>query len=240
MQYVAIIIAAFTLFKDWFAFLFKSREVKFIAIGLLAYYLYTTTKKKEEKEDILKTLPDNEAALLAERLHNAFHPLISEPIFGWYLPDGTDEEAVKSIALQMNAKKNYQAVAEAYQTLFSSSLEADLKSEGVFDTFFNVYRGSSTSNPTNPTSPTTTAISVMVGSNAYVKQSGVNIRNTTTGKALRVSTKGENLGVVMQLENKTVEGITGIWATCAKPASTFGLFQNYVLVSAQYLTSIKP
>ncbi|GAB3519517.1 hypothetical protein [Emticicia fontis] len=240
MQYVAIIAAVITLFKDTFSGLFKSREIKFIGIGLLAYYLYTTTKKKEEKEDIINTLPDNEAAILAEQLHDAFHPFISEPIFGWYPPDGTDEDKVKSIALQMSTKKNYQAVAQAYQTLFSSSLETDLRSEGVFDLFMNAYRSSGASNPTTPTSPTSTAISVMVGSNAYVKQAGVNIRNTSTGKALRTSTKGENLGVVMQLENKTVEGITGIWATCAKPAPTFGLFQNYVLVSAQYLTSIQP
>lgn len=240
MQYVAIIAAVFALFKDSFGGIFKSREIQFLLIALGGYYLYTSTKKKEQKEEILATLPDNEAGLLAERLHDAFHPLFTTPIFGVYLWDGTDEEAIKTIASQMGTKKNYQAVAEAYQSLFGTSLETDLKSEGVFDLFMNTYRGNAgTTVPTNPTNPTSN-ISVMVGSNAFVKQAGVNIRSNSTGQPLRLSVKGENLGRVLQLENKTVGGITGIWAQCGKPTQDLGLYKDYVLVSAQYLTSIKP
>lgn len=241
MQYVAIIAAIFTLFKDTFSDLFKRKEVQFILIGLGAYYVYTTTKKKEEREEIQNNLPNNEAALLAQRLFNAFHPLVSEPIFGWYPPDGTDENAVKAIAIQMGKLKNYAAVSEAYKSLFSTSLDADLRSEGVTDLFFNNYNAQSgtTTIPTNPTNPTNN-ISVMVGSNAFVKQAGVNIRSNSTGQPLRLSTKGENLGRVLKLENKTVGGITGIWAQCGKPTQDLGLYKDYVLVSAQYLTSTKP
>jgi len=238
MQYVAIIAAIIALFKDTFSDLFKRKEVQFVLIGLGAYYVYTTTKKKEEKEEIQTNLPNNEAALLAQRLFNAFHPLFSEPIIGgWYLPDGTDETAVKDIATQMGKLKNYAAVSEAYRTLFNTSLDADLRSEGVFDLFFNTYNAQSAI-PTNPTNPTST--SVIVGTNAYMKQAGVNIRSNITGKPLRTSIKGENLGMVLQLENKLVDGIPGIWAKCAKPTQDIGIFKDYVLVSAQYLTPTKP
>lgn len=237
MQYVAIIAAIFAVFKDNFSGLFKRREIQFLLIGVGAYYFYTRTKKKEEKENILANLPNNEAGLLAGRLHNAFHPLISEPVFGWYIPDGTDEDAVKNIAIQMGKLKNYSAVSEAYGTLFSSSLETDLRSEGVYDLFFDNYNaqggsggGSTTTNP-----PATSTKNMKKGDIVYT-YGGWNLRNTTAPYAVTDSTvKGEDWILYSNPYMATIGGRQGYWAVIEQPKSRYIIWPSYYVVFLEAL-----
>lgn len=234
MQYVAIIAAIFAVFKDNFSGLFKNRQVQFLLIGVGAYYLYTTTKKKEEKEKILANLPSNEAGLLAQRLHAAFHPYISAPIFGVYLPDGTDEAAVQSIAVEMGKKKNYEAVAEAFNLLFSQKLDDELRSEGVFDDFFNTYNaqagGSGGGTTTNPPINTTTVKNFKKGDIVFSK-GGYNLRSTSAPYGVVDSTvNGEDWILYNNPYMSTIGGKQGYWVVIEQPKSRYNFWPSYYVV----------
>jgi hypothetical protein len=231
MQYVAIIAAVIALFKDTFSGLFKSREVKFVLIGIGAYYFYTNTKKKEEKEDILSNLADNEAGLLAQRLHAAFHPYVSTPIFGWYPPDGTDETAIEAIAVQMGKKKNYSAVAEAFKVMFSQNLDDELRSEGVFDTFFNTYNAQlgGTGGTTNTPAPTSTK-GFKKGDIVY-SYGDWNLRSTTAPYGVVDKTvKGEDWILYNNPYLATIGGKQGYWVVIQQPKSRYTFYPSYYVV----------
>lgn len=237
MQYVAIIAAVIALFKDTFSGLFKSREIKVVAVLGLAYYLYNKAKKQEDKDGILNNLPDNQAAMFAQQLHTAFHPLISESFFGLYLPDGTDEAAVERIASQAGKLKNYKAVSEAYTALHARSLDEDLRSEGVFDLFFNTYNSASVSSTPSTNNliaqPNSTANkpALKKGDKVYTA-GGWNLRSTNSPYAVIDKT------VVAQdwiLYNNpyysNIGGTAGWWVVVEQPKSRYLLYPSYYVVS---------
>lgn len=239
MQYIAIIAAILTLFKDTFANIFKSRESKFVLIGLGAYYLYTTTRKKEQKEEILGNLANNEAGLLAQQLFTAFHPLISTPLFGYYLPDGTDEDAVESIAIQMGKKKNYSAVSEAYQILHGNTLDDDLRSEGVFDLFFNAYNAQSGNTGgagnNNPTNPQYSNKGMKKGDIVY-SNGGWNLRSTDAPyNPIALTVKGEDWILWNNPYISTIGGKQGYWVVVEQPKSRYIFSPSYYVVSLDAL-----
>lgn len=231
MQYVAIIAAVLALFKDTLSGLFKSREVKFVIIGLAAYYFYTTTKKKEDKENILSNLADNEAGLIAQRLHTAFHPYVSTPIFGWYPPDGTDETAVETIAAQMGKKKNYSAVSEAFNLLFSQNLDDELRSEGVFDIFFNAYNAQSGGTGGTPTTPAPNSSKGFKKGDVVYSFGEWNLRSTTAPYGVIDKTvKGEDWILYNNPYLSTIGGTKGYWVVIQQPKSRYTFYPSYYVV----------
>ncbi len=59
-QYLIIGFAILTFFKESLQGLWKSKEVKFVVVGLLAYYFYSSQKKKEDTAAIISTLPNSD------------------------------------------------------------------------------------------------------------------------------------------------------------------------------------
>lgn len=237
MQYIAIIAAVIALFKDTFSGLFKSREIKVVAVLGVAYYLYTKLKKDEDKDAVAANLPNNAAAMFAQQLHNAFHPLVSTPIFGWYPPDGTDENAVKSIATQMGNLKNYTAVSEAYTTLFNLKLDTELRSEGVFDTFFNAYNSASvssvsaTNNPIVQTSNTVNKTNLKKGDKVYTA-GGWNLRSTNAPyAAIDKTVVAQDWILYNNPYYATISGTAGWWVVVEQPKSRYLLYPSYYVVS---------
>lgn len=237
-QYLIIAVAVFTFFKDFFKDAFKSREVKFIVIGVAVYYFYMRTKKSEEQADIIATLPDNEAGLYAEKLFNAFHPLSTISLLGYYLPDGTDETAITTVAVEMGKKKNYQAVSDAYKLLHKNELKDDLTDEGVFDLFFNSYNTQKVvvtppivTPPTGGGVVTTNPKGMKKGDTVY-SLGGYNLRDTNApyAKTVYKTVKGEDWILFNNPYIATIDGQKGYWVVVQQPKGRYVFYPSYYVV----------
>lgn len=245
-QYLIIGFAILTFFKESLTDLWKSKEVKFLVVGLLAYYLYSSQKKKEDTAAIISTLPNSDGGLYAERLYNAFHPLTTASLFGYYLPDGTDETAIKTIAAEMGKKKNYQSVSDAYKLLHKTELKDDLTDEGVFDLFFNTYNantgttgGVSTGNGGTTGGVTTGTGSTPVQNPKGMKKgdvvysfAGWNLRSTDApyGKTKFKTGKNEQWILSNNPYRATIDGTAGWWVVVQQPKSRYTFYPSYYVV----------
>lgn len=192
MQYAYIFIAIFTLFSEQLGKAFKSKEVKLLAVTLVAYVLYQKTKSSELKDEAKKT-PEG---LLAIRLNDAFHPYLNFKIpFLGYLADGTDETLVKSLALEIGKTNTLAKVKKAYKIIYEIDLDEELISEGVLDLFTENYKaGLAGKTPVTKSNSVlndpifngtvtgnvrvnSSGLNITVGQKYYVK-SGVNLRDT--------------------------------------------------------------
>jgi hypothetical protein len=164
MQYLYIGAVVIGLVTDFFKDLFKSKEIKILAIGIAVYFIYGMFRKRELTEKAKNNIVNPENAL-AVRLFNALHPIFITKIPGiGHLPDGNNKNEVKAAAYEVGQRNNYKKVAEAYTALFKLNLDEELQSEGVFD-IFNTEFNRGRSNPgeiTVITAPkkTTTAANV--------------------------------------------------------------------------------
>jgi hypothetical protein len=192
MQYAYIFIAIFTLFSEQLGKAFKSKEVKLLAVSLVAYVLYQKTKSSELKDEAKKT----SEGLLAIRLNDAFHPYLNFKIpFLGYLSDGTNETLVKSLALEIGKTNTLAKVKEAYKILYEIDLDEELISEGVLELFTENYKAG-LAGKTPVSVPSTifndpvfngtvsgnqrvnaTGLKITVG-DKYIVKGGVNLRDT--------------------------------------------------------------
>lgn len=243
-QALIIAVVIFTLFRDSIFALFKTKEAKFVGLGVGAYLLYNRFKDSENKEELSNNLPNSQAGSFAQKLYNAFHPYfnVELPIFG-HLPDGTDETAVKAIAVDMGKLKNFSQVSEAYNTLFSNSLKDDLNSEGVYDVFMNAYNGQTqTSVPVNTvpnspatTPPVTTNPGMKKGDTVYSK-GGFNLRSTDSPyKAIDKTVAGEDWILYNNPYRNTIDKITATWVVVQQPKSRYIFYPSYYVVSIDAL-----
>lgn len=121
-QILIILASALLIIKQFFgSFKVSDNQKKAFTIVLLAILIYIGYKFYL-KSKLDKEIGSNIDAQLASRLKLAFDPY---EMFGL----GTDEDEVFKVANEIKAKTTYEAVASAYQTLYSKSLTTDLQSE---------------------------------------------------------------------------------------------------------------
>lgn len=222
MQYAYIFIAIFTLFSEQLGKAFKSKEVKLLAVSLVAYVLYQKTKSSELKDEAKKT-PEG---LLAIRLNDAFHPYLNFKIpFLGYLADGTDETLVKSLALEIGKTNTLAKVKEAYKILYDIDLDEELISEGVLDLFTENYKAG-LAGKTPDSVPSTifndpdftganngnkrtniSGLIIEVGQN-YVAKGGVNLRDTNNPFAPLKTTQAGDIYRIQAHYKLTLKGVT--------------------------------
>lgn len=95
----------------------------FCGLGFGAYLLVNKQVQKAKITQIDQTsLDDGSAGNLARKLKMAFQ---NDNYFGW----GTNVPAVYDAFKQLKSKSQFSQVKAAYQTLFKSSLDADLQDE---------------------------------------------------------------------------------------------------------------
>lgn len=248
-QILIIAVVIFTLFRDSIFALFKTKEAKVIGLGVGAYLLYNRFKNSENKEELSNNLPNSAAGSQAQRLYNAFHPYfdVKIPLIG-HIADGTDEDAVKAIAVEMGRTKNYSEVSAAYNTLFSSNLKDDLNSEGVYDLFFNAYNAQtqvsvSTPSTTTPATTSPAASSPVANSATTFKKGdtvysygGWNLRDTDPpyGKTDK-TVAGEDWILYNNPYRNTIDGITATWVVIQQPKSRYIFYPSYYVCSVDAL-----
>lgn len=197
--------------------IFDSREGKAILVLIGGYLLYSYFNNKQKQQDYLSG--NNTAGNLAIRMNAALHPFLNFkiPLLG-YLDDGTDEAAVKQIAVEAKQANAVPQLFDAYKTLYNSDLAAELVNEGVSDIFNAAVNGTAVGATTGTTGTTGNYI---VSGKEYRVKSGWNVRDFVTEKSLRLTVENEYFDVLEIYKNKTVGGIKSTWIRGRKYANVF-------------------
>lgn len=136
MHYVYIAITVLTLFTDYMKGLFKSREMKILAVGVIVYVIYSNLKAKERKAELEGNLANKEEGVLAVKLFEAIQPILQFkiPILG-YTPVYASKKDLADLAYTIGQKNIYEKVADAYKLLYEITLSEHLEQNFGFDTF---------------------------------------------------------------------------------------------------------
>lgn len=136
MQYLYIAITVLTLFTDYFKGLFRSREMKLLAVGVVLYVIYSNLKNKEKKSELEGNMANSDEGKLAVKLFQAIQPIMQFkiPLLG-YTPVYASKKDVADLAYTIGQKGLYQKVAEAYKLLYEIDLSKHLEQNFAFDTF---------------------------------------------------------------------------------------------------------
>lgn len=140
MQYVTIAVTVLTLFTDLFKGMFRSREMKILAVGVVVYIIYSNLAAREKKADLESNLADKEEGVFAVKLFDAIQPILQFkiPVFG-YTPVVVSRRTLEELAYSIGKKGIYSKVADAYKTLYDIALVDHLKNNSGFDTFTEYY-----------------------------------------------------------------------------------------------------
>lgn len=244
MQYVYIGLAVFTLIGDSLKGLFKSKEVKVIAIVIALYFTYQILQRKERQEKARKNLMNDPAGSYAALIYNALNPyfVFKYPILG-KLPNGTDEQEIINLFFEIGQKNLYADVAKAFKDLYSEDLADELRSDGVFNEAMEAYRqgqgnttGSTTTNSTKPVRlATTTARNnknlLLKTGGRYVINGAWNLRNADNYTKVEGTTEAGQVYHINYFVNYKVNGQTLIGANVSRVilGISLGIFTDKII-----------
>lgn len=182
----------------------------YVANKLIANY--SKAKTEDQAYDGTK---EGYAVAYAQRLSEAF----DWTIFGW----GTDVAEVKKIALLVKSQNINTLVVQKYRDLYNRSLNEDLKSEGVYNTYYDIINGTTTETTnTGGTKPRT----LSVGATIY-GYGGYNVR-TIKGAFVRSSVNMEEWQIV-SWKTETLAGTNGVWVEVKKKG--INIVTTYKIIS---------
>lgn len=140
MHYVYIAITVLTLFTDYFKGLFRSREMKILAVGVILYVIYSNLRARERKAALEGNMANKEEGVLAVKLFQAIQPILQFkiPVLG-YTPVYASKKELADLAYTTGQKNIYAKVSDAYKTLYEIGLSEHLKQNFGFDTFMQAY-----------------------------------------------------------------------------------------------------
>lgn len=140
MHYVYIAITVLTLFTDYMKGLFKSREMKILAVGVIVYVIYANLRGREKKANLEANLANKEEGILAVKLFKAIQPILQFqiPLLG-YTPVYANKKELADLAYTIGQKGLYSKVADAYKTLYEITLSEHLKQNFGFDAFMEAH-----------------------------------------------------------------------------------------------------
>lgn len=239
MQFLTILLAFVGLFSEKISPLFKSKESKFVSLGLVFYYIYQKAKGNEAKTEILNDLVNSKAGIISSKLFDSLHKYFKIKIpLGGYMPfDGLDKNEAFRLAREIGASDKIKAgffkeVSETYKTLFDIELSEDLTENEILQEFIDNYNNSKNSGTPNKT---VTKKTLNVGS-TYGVNKGLNLRNFVNPTIIeRATIQGELFKIVEYYPNKTIVSangtkLTGAWVRARKFSGLFDLvFTDYWL-----------
>jgi hypothetical protein len=226
-QFVIVGLGILLLFRKTFETFFKSKESKIVALAVAVYFLYTRLSKTETKETAL--LVNDSSTQDAMALHDAMHPVFPNPVFGVYLPDGTNEQAAYSIARKYVG--NFAALASKYKLIYDRDLAIELQAEGIYNEFLQITNGGAA--PTQPGTITSTPQTVnLLTGKAYSVKAGWVVRSLS-GDALRNTKAGEQF-TVLGIERSTKKGgVLSDWVKVRYYANLVSLpTEGYISIGA--------
>lgn len=140
MHYVYIAITVLTLFTDYMKGLFKSREMKILAVGVIVYIIYANLRGREKKANLEANMANKEEGILAVKLFKAIQPILQFqiPLLG-YTPVYANKKELADLAYTIGQKGLYSKVADAYKTLYEITLSEHLKQNFGFDAFMEAH-----------------------------------------------------------------------------------------------------
>jgi hypothetical protein len=186
-----------------------NKTVKNALLAVGGFFLFNYLKKGENRTEVLNTNPSDESTRLALALYDAFHPYVNLP-FGF--PDGTNEEAVKSSALEIGRLNLYTKVVDKFKLIYNQDLLSELQSEGVYDQFISQYNLGLNRTTSGGTGGVKTVRHFYKVGDKVTAKSNYFLRNIVEPfTPLRKTVFGEKLVITQIRINKKIDGKLGTW-----------------------------